>query len=95
MGAYAAGSGRLSDAYELFLMALVVSADPVQKQKIEVQQDVCQDVRNQMQRALQNAREAYASDPSVVDNVPDFGSWLTDPLSLGYSCNTGITGYRS
>ena len=48
-----------------------------------------------MHRALQNARAAYASDPSVVDNVPDFGSWLTDPLSIGYRFNTAITGYRS
>ena len=46
-------------------------------------------------RAPQNAREAYPSDPSVVNNVPDFGcSCLTAPLRLGYSFNTAITGYH-
>lgn len=95
VGAYASGGARLSDAYELFLMALVVSADPVQKQKIENQQNVCADIRQNFERAVKSARDKYAKDPTVVDNAPDFSTWLTDPLSIGYAEGTAIAGFRS
>lgn len=93
VGAYASGGARLSDAYELFLMALVVSADPVQKQKIVNQQNVCADIRQKLDRVKRNAREKYSKDPTVVDNTPDFSTWLSDSLSEGYSDGTAIAGY--
>lgn len=95
VGAYASGGARLSDAYELFLMALVVSADKVQKQKIEDQQNTCADIRQDFERAVRTARDKYAKDSTVKDNTPDFSTWLTDPLSIGYSEGTTIAGYRN
>lgn len=94
VGAYASGGARLSDAYELFLLALVVSADPVQKQKIDDQQNVCADKRAIYERAVRTAREKYNGDPTVKDNTPDFGTWLTDEYSIGYPYGTAIAGAR-
>ena len=85
VGAYSSSGNRLSDAYENFLNALVVSADPVQQQKITDQQVIVQDIANQRTQAFNDARAAYRTDPDVKDNNPSFNDWLADEFGLGYS----------
>jgi hypothetical protein len=92
-GTYLSSGSRLSSAYELFLNALVVSADPVQKQKIVAQQDVVQDEANTLQQKINDAKAAYAKDPGVADNNPDFTSWLADPFG-GYQYGKQVEAAR-
>lgn len=90
VGAYQSSGTRLSDAYEKFLNALVVSADPVQKQKIKDQQNVVQDDQNRYTLALNAARAAFKADK---DAPKDFSNWLTDENG-GYSYNKAIVAAR-
>lgn len=82
VGAYESSGVRLSDAYLQFLNALVVDTDPVQRQKIEVEQDAVQDISNDYNQKLQDARDAYKK--QVPDGSPDFTSWLADQYG-GYT----------
>ena len=94
VGVYQSSGTRLSDAYGNFLMALVVSADPVQKQKIVAQQNVVQGIANDFTRALEEARRAYEKDKYVVDNEPSFLNWLSDPLG-GYAYGKKLYGIQA
>ena len=94
VGAYISSGTPLSSAYELFLNALVVSADPVQQRKIEVQQVVVGDIGNQLDQKIRDARDAYANDPTVVNNVPDWTSWLADAFGGRYVYGKAIEGFR-
>lgn len=83
VGEYLSSGEPLSRAYENFLNALVVSADPIQQQKINDQQVVVQDIFNRIDQKIKDAKDAYAKDPTVVDNNPPFTSWLADPFGGG------------
>jgi hypothetical protein len=91
VGAYQSAGTRLSDAYEKFLNALVVSADPVQKQKIKNQQNVVQDDQTAYDQQYKAARTAFEADKFAPKN---FSDWLSDQNGPGYSYGKAMTAAR-
>jgi hypothetical protein len=93
VGAYQSGS-NFKDAYENWLLTLVVEADAELQNRMTIQNDLAQDARNDYNEKVQAAKDAYAEDSSVVDQEPNFRDWLNDEYGEGPSYKSAIDSAR-
>jgi hypothetical protein len=75
IGNYQSGSS-FSQSYQQWLNTLVVAADSNLQNRITIQAGVLQTASNKYQMDYQSAQTAYQNDKTVVNNNPDFNTWL-------------------
>jgi hypothetical protein len=85
-GAYVSSGVPFDTAYQQFLTSIAAtSKDPSKQEAIDQAQQQMTTDSSTLEDTVAQARSAYGSDPSVVNNVPCFTDWLATPAGASYA----------
>lgn len=86
IGMYASSADRVNMAYQEFLNVIPAATDdPVLRDQLRQAADALTTATNGYTTVNNQARQAYADDPEVVDNKPSFTAWLGTLAGRGWS----------
>lgn len=85
IGSYVSSGQAFDTAYGQFLRCLAAdTTDPHKQAKISAAQAQMNNDSANLQDTVAQAQSAYASDPTVIDNIPTFSDWLGTPGGSSY-----------